>query len=145
MPSMKKVTTSYIAAQHIGWLFAILFVSTVAFGQIGEPVEYLGIEHGLSNNAVTCIYQDQYGFMWFGTRDGLNKYDGYTFTVFKNHLHDSTSLIDNRIVAISEDADNNLWIGTKKGVSIFNNPDGHCTAVDYMPYGLHNHIKITSS
>jgi len=44
-----------------------------------EPVSYLGIEQGLSNNTVTSIYKDRFGFMWFGTLDGLNRFDGYTF------------------------------------------------------------------
>ena len=50
------------------------------------PVQYLGIEQGLSNNSVRCIYQDQKGFLWFGTYDGLNRYDAYTFKVFRNNF-----------------------------------------------------------
>ncbi|BAV09467.1 Signal transduction histidine kinase [Filimonas lacunae] len=84
-------------------------------------VEYLGIEQGLSNNAVTCIQQDSKGFMWFGTYDGLNRYDGYHFKTFRNKLNDTATLIDNRIVAIGEDAHNNIWVGTKKGLSIYCN------------------------
>jgi ligand-binding sensor domain-containing protein len=49
-------------------------------------VKYVGIEHGLSNNSVLCVYQDYKGFMWFGTYDGLNRYDGYNFTVFRNRI-----------------------------------------------------------
>ncbi|MEO6674763.1 MAG: two-component regulator propeller domain-containing protein, partial [Ginsengibacter sp.] len=48
------------------------------------PVKYLEIDQGLSNNAVTSIFQDQHGFMWFGTFDGLNRYDGYSFKIFRN-------------------------------------------------------------
>jgi signal transduction histidine kinase/ligand-binding sensor domain-containing protein/DNA-binding response OmpR family regulator len=84
-----------------------------------KPVTYLGIENGLSNNSVTSIFQDHYGFLWFGTYDGLNRYNGYEFKVFRNQLNDPTSLIHNRIVAITEDADNRIWIGTKMGVSIY--------------------------
>jgi signal transduction histidine kinase/ligand-binding sensor domain-containing protein/DNA-binding response OmpR family regulator len=102
-------------------LFFLLFaVVWRVNGQTNVPVDYLGIEQGLSNNAVTCIYQDQQGFMWFGTYDGLNRYDGYSFKVFRNKSNDSTSLINNRIVAIGADGQNNLWIGTKQGISIFN-------------------------
>src|SRR5690606_29801265 len=85
------------------------------------PLAYLGIENGLSNNSVTCIYQDHKGFLWFGTYDGLNRYDGYEFKVFRNKLGDTTSLPHNFIYTIHEDHDNNLWIGTGQGASIYNN------------------------
>lgn len=102
--------------------------------QDNTPVEYLGIEQGLSNNAVTAIYQDQYGFMWFGTYDGLNRYDGYHFKIFRNMPNDTTSLISNRIVAIAEDQEHNLWIGTKQGVSVFNNSRSGFSPVNWLPY-----------
>lgn len=98
------------------------------------PVEYLGIEQGLSNNAVTAIYEDQHGFMWFGTYDGLNRYDGYHFKIFRNKPDDTASLINNRIVSICEDKENNLWIGTKQGVSVFNNSTFHFSPVTWLPY-----------
>ena len=65
------------------WLlvFSLLFFSCIHASD--DPrVEYLGIEKGLSNNTVTSIFQDHHGFMWIGTYDGLNKYDGYSFRVF---------------------------------------------------------------
>lgn len=86
------------------------------------PIEYLGIEHGLSNNAVTAIHQDPYGFIWIGTYDGLNRYNGYEFNVFRHQPEDSTSLIHNRIVALTADQQARLWVGTKKGLCIYH-PD----------------------
>lgn len=59
--------------------------------------------------------------MWFGTYDGLNRYDGYEFKVFRNKLNDTNSLLHNYIYAINEDHENNLWIATGKGISIYNN------------------------
>ncbi len=82
-------------------------------------VNYLGIEQGLSNNAVTCIYQDKQGFMWFGTFDGLNRFDGYNFMSFRKNLKDSLSLTDNHISVVREDKLQNLWIGTSQGLSIY--------------------------
>ncbi|MBS1664095.1 MAG: response regulator [Bacteroidetes bacterium] len=82
-------------------------------------VRYLGIEQGLSNNAVTSIYQDRRGFMWFGTYDGLNRYDGYGFTVYRNVIGDSNSIAFNNLTSIVGDDRHNLWIGGQKGVSIF--------------------------
>lgn len=81
----------------------------------------LGIEKGLSNNSVRAVYKDRKGFMWFGTHDGLNRYDGYEFKIFRNTLGDNTSLPHNYIYAISEDQEHNLWVGTGQGIGIFNN------------------------
>ena len=59
--------------------------------------EHLSLEDGLSQSSICDILQDRDGFMWFGTDDGLNRYDGHTFTVFKHIPFDSTSLADNRL------------------------------------------------
>jgi signal transduction histidine kinase/ligand-binding sensor domain-containing protein/DNA-binding response OmpR family regulator len=82
-------------------------------------VKYLGIEQGLSNNAVTCIYQDAKGFMWFGTYDGLNRYDGYGFKIYRNIIGDSNSLSCNNLASISADDHGNLWLGSLKGINVF--------------------------
>jgi signal transduction histidine kinase/ligand-binding sensor domain-containing protein/DNA-binding response OmpR family regulator len=101
-------------------LFACLIFFQQAAAIEGEPINRLGIQHGLSNNSVRCIYQDHKGLMWFGTYDGLNMYDGYNFTVFRNKLNDSSSLPHNYIYSIHEDRKNNLWIGTGQGIAIYN-------------------------
>ncbi|SHN40911.1 Signal transduction histidine kinase [Chitinophaga sp. CF418] len=90
-----------------------------------QPLRYLSIENGLSNNAVVNVYQDYKGFMWFGTYDGLNRYDGYKFRIYRNRIGDSTSLIDNGIYTIDGDTDHRLWIGGRKGVSIFDPVNEH--------------------
>lgn len=85
-----------------------------------RTIKYLGIENGLSNNEVTSIYQDEKGFMWFGTYDGLNKYDGYSFTTYRHLIDDSASLCDNRINCIITGPAHNLLIGTHNGLSVYN-------------------------
>lgn len=87
-------------------------------GQILD-VKYLGIENGLSNNSVTTIFQDHKGFMWFGTYDGLDRFDGYEFKIFRNIIGDSTSIPSNNINCISEDSAHNIWVGGQKEVSIY--------------------------
>jgi len=77
--------------------------------------ERISIKQGLSHNTVNCILQDSKGFMWFGTDDGLNKYDGYSFTVYKHDPNDSHSLSHNQVWALFEDSTGMLWVGTFGG------------------------------
>jgi len=79
----------------------------------------LSIEQGLSQASVNCILQDRWGFMWFGTQDGLNRYDGYNFTVFRHEPLDSSSLAQNWVSAVLEDRRGTLWVGTRGGLDRF--------------------------
>ncbi len=81
--------------------------------------ERLTIADGLSNDGVQCIFQDRRGFLWFGTVDGLNRYDGYTFKVFKYDPVDSASLSDNNVLSICEDRAGRIWVGTANGLNRF--------------------------
>jgi ligand-binding sensor domain-containing protein/serine phosphatase RsbU (regulator of sigma subunit) len=76
---------------------------------------HLGVEQGLSQSVINCILQDQRGFMWFGTQEGLNRYDGYNFKVYKHSPIDSTSLANNFIYSLYEDKDGIIWVGTNGG------------------------------
>ncbi len=73
------------------------------------------LENGLSNNTINCVFQDKKGFIWIGTNNGLNKFDGYIFTNYHSNPPDSTSLSNDIIVCITEDASETLWIATKGG------------------------------
>jgi len=127
------------------WLIALCIAWTqISFGQPIPSITYLGIENGLSNNAIRCIFQDRRGFMWFGTYDGLNRYDGNNFNVFRNKFGDSTSLVNNWILAINEDLDNNIWIGTRQGVNVYNSVAGRFEHVDYISAANNQRKKITS-
>ena len=99
----------------------ILFCSLFLIGESAESQNlfYIGIEQGLSNNTVTTIHKDKFGLMWFGTLDGLCRYDGYTFKTFRNNYGDSTSLPNDIITAIESDGDGNIWVGTQKGLAVF--------------------------
>jgi signal transduction histidine kinase/streptogramin lyase len=74
---------------------------------------------GLSQASVNCILHDSKGFMWFGTEDGLNRFDGNQFKIFRNNPDDSTSIFGNTIRSIDEDEYGNIWIGTDEGLNLF--------------------------
>jgi signal transduction histidine kinase/ligand-binding sensor domain-containing protein/DNA-binding response OmpR family regulator len=107
------------------------------------PITRLGIEKGLSNNSVRVVYQDKKGFIWLGTYDGLNRYDGNEFKVFRNKLNDSASLPHNYIYSIHEDADNNLWVGTGQGVVKYNHTYSSFSALYGYPYQATQPVKVT--
>lgn len=109
----------YFLKYFVRSVFVYFFFLSELVASDSIPVQYLGIEQGLSNNVVTSIYKDHDGFMWFGTYDGLNRYDGYGFKVYRNIIGDSTSLCHSHINSITGDASNYLWIGTSKGISVF--------------------------
>ncbi|MEY4884935.1 MAG: hypothetical protein RL151_244, partial [Bacteroidota bacterium] len=83
------------------------------------PVNRFGISQGLSHNSVRSVIQDHHGFIWMGTYDGLNRYDGREFRIFRNRLNDTASLPHNYIYALHEDKSKNLWVGTGQGVVRF--------------------------
>ena len=77
----------------------------------------LTTQNGLSHNKVNCILQDRRGFIWMGTDDGLNRYDGHYFTIFRHQHNDPTTISGNIITALFEDENDVLWIGTADGGS----------------------------
>lgn len=77
--------------------------------------EHLTIEDGLSQNAGLAIFQDSKGYLWVGSQDGLNRYDGFAFKIYKHDPNDPSSISHNSILAITEDKDGYLWIGTWGG------------------------------
>lgn len=77
--------------------------------------KHLGIEQGLSQSAVVGVAQDTLGFMWFATHDGLNRYDGYEFDVYRQSIGDTNSLAANNVGCIKVDSKGRFWIGTLGG------------------------------
>src|SRR5215208_1352456 len=111
----------------------ILFIFSFPLGTAAQPMEpgsngdsdivpgsivrfeHLSIENGLSQNAGLAIFQDSKGYLWIGTQDGLNRFDGFTFKVFKHDPDDPHSISHNSVIAMTEDKDGYLWIGTWGG------------------------------
>lgn len=78
------------------------------------------VKNGLSQNAVTAIFRDSKGYVWLGTQDGLNRFDGIGFTRFKHDAKDTMTISDQYITAINEDGAGNIWVGTRNGLNKFN-------------------------
>jgi diguanylate cyclase (GGDEF)-like protein/PAS domain S-box-containing protein len=80
---------------------------------------HLSVEQGLSQSTVQVVLQDAAGFLWFGTEEGLNRYDGYAMVVFKHDPQRPLSIPDNRVTALHSDREGRLWVGTDRGLSLF--------------------------
>src|SRR4051794_36186040 len=74
--------------------------------------EHLTDRDGLSNSSIRCIYKDQDGFMWFGTEDGLNRYDGTSFKIYRHDPADSNSIRGNNILNLSDDRHGGIWVSS---------------------------------
>ncbi len=94
----------------------------------------VSIEQGLSQSTVSCILQDHIGFMWLGTHDGLNRYGGDRFTVYRHDPEDPSSLSHDFILDCVEDASGNLWIGTQDGgLNRWNRDENNFTRFRHHP------------
>lgn len=89
------------------------------------------MEDGLSNNHVTCCVQDPYGFMWFGTRDGLNKFDSKKFHIFKNYSAENGSLISSWIIDLAISPNGEMWVSTNIGLQKYNYQTDTFTLIEF--------------
>ncbi|WP_316810893.1 two-component regulator propeller domain-containing protein [Pedobacter heparinus] len=103
----------------IGIFLTFLALTTNATLAQELSFKRLTINEGLSQNTAFCILQDKTGFIWIGTEDGLNKYDGYDFTIYKHENNNKNSLSNSQVNALCEDPKENLWVGTSKGLNLF--------------------------
>lgn len=102
-------------------LLNFMFISAApCLAQENTRFERITVNEGLAQSDVKCMVQDTFGFLWIGTRDGLNKYDGLEFSRFGRKKNDSTSLQFNQILDLQIDQSGNIWIGSIGGISIYN-------------------------
>ncbi len=106
-----------LAFTYIGF-----FISNPVCGNSVVPIiKQLSINEGISNSRITTIFQDSRGFLWVGTQDGLNRYDGYEFREYKHDPLDSATISGNFIQSIIETPNGDIWVGTKdNGIAIWN-------------------------
>lgn len=100
-------------------LLALIICSWQAGAAESHLLRRITVNEGLSQNTVYCLLQDSLGFLWIGTADGLNRYDGYSITVFRHIPRDSNSLPGNSIRRLAQGRDGTLWISTDRGVARF--------------------------
>ena len=100
-------------------LLALILLLGICGLKAGAQTGQLFGSDKLSSTTITCICQDQMGYIWIGTEFGLNRFDGYRFTSYLNDPQDSTSLGFNTVVSLLCDKDGRLWVGTAKGLQYY--------------------------
>ncbi len=117
-------------------LFILLLISQITLGQ-ERDYNFINInnKNGLSSNTINAILKDKYGFMWFGTNDGLNKFDGQNFVVYRHSETDTNSIGRGIVMAMQEDNNRNLWIGTNITLSMYNRSLNNFINFDFSKLG----------
>ncbi|WP_346239206.1 ligand-binding sensor domain-containing protein [Niabella insulamsoli] len=111
-------------------IFILLLVSGLPSKAQQYHFRHYQVEDGLSNNTSICTLQDSKGFLWFGTKDGLNRFDGYTFKVFRHNPADPSSIGNNSIWRLYEDEEGMIWVGTERGLYQYNPSSEKFTLLD---------------
>jgi signal transduction histidine kinase/ligand-binding sensor domain-containing protein/DNA-binding response OmpR family regulator len=126
-PQLKTLTNAALKKEFQSLKTKLFFLSLILFsisfiaGAQSTEVNFVNFnsKDGLSSNNVNAIIKDRQGYMWFATDDGLNRFDGMNFKVYRNNALDSTSIGGNKISSICEDEAGNLWIGTNQSLSLY--------------------------
>lgn len=123
--------------RQLAVLIVLFIISTdfqVSAYDITHQLEFKQVNtlHGLPNDEVQKVFQDREGFMWFATRYGLCKYDGYQVTTIKSDIYNPDLLTSNNIRCLGDDADHNLWIGTFEGINVLNKATGVVRKTDSL-------------
>jgi ligand-binding sensor domain-containing protein/serine phosphatase RsbU (regulator of sigma subunit) len=120
--------------RYICLLLILVLISKLNIAQVTEPIfEHITVNEGLSQSTVYCIHQDNIGFLWFGTQDGLNKYDGYRFKYYQHSPLDTNSISSNWIYSIDNDTLGIIWIGTQFGLNKLNRRTDKITRYTHNP------------
>ncbi len=121
--------------RFLSFLILLCGLSAISYAQQKSiKFDTYTIENGLSQSQVTSIQQDQFGYMWIGTQDGLNRYDGYKFDVLKNEANNDNSLPNNYVHTLLPDNKNNLWFGTNRGIAKIDPQTGEITKINRKEY-----------
>ncbi|HMR83248.1 MAG TPA: two-component regulator propeller domain-containing protein [Niabella sp.] len=127
-------------------IFAVCYLLVRGYLQ-AQPLYFKNyqVSNGLSNNTINCIFQDKQGFLWFGSRNGLNRFDGKNFKVFRYRKSDAGSIGSSSVHSLCEDSKGNLWAGTAKGAYIYNSMQERFSLFDKIPAGEVRYIKAAGN
>lgn len=118
----------------IAYIFILLYHQSWSQHSIYNFTNYT-TKNGLASNTTYAIHKDRDGFMWFGTDDGLTKFDGQNFKVFRHKDSDPRSIGRGSVAAITEDNHGNLWVGICTTLSLYDRSQNQFTNIDFTPYG----------
>ncbi len=118
-------------------VFIALFIHLLLNQVSGQSLSFnhFAVRDGISQSVIICICQDSEGFLWFGTQNGLNRFDGYSFVSYFNDPYDTTSLSNNWIFSIAEDSTGGLWIATKGGLNRYDKKTGLFNRINHKGTG----------
>lgn len=120
---MNRYSIFSMSIRKLVALYLVLFVTGTAslLADTTEPINfsYISLNNGLSQSTIFAIDQDKRGNMWFATYDGVNKYDGYAFTVYQHNASDSNSIANDIARVVKADSEGRIWIGTRDGLSLY--------------------------
>jgi ligand-binding sensor domain-containing protein/signal transduction histidine kinase len=138
--NIKAIFSKFEKASKINLKKLVIFLLLLFTAQLLPAQPYYfkryQVEDGLSNNAVLCSLQDRNGFMWFGTKDGLNRFDGYSFKVYRYDADNSKTIGGSFIQCLAEDKDGLLWVGTENGIYSYNDATETFKPLESSPHKL---------
>lgn len=115
-------------------IILLTIIPALLHAQQSVKFDSYSIEDGLSQSHITGVAQDSYGYLWISTQDGLNRFNGYEFDIYKNQLNDSLSLPNNYVYSLTKDKQGNLWFGTNRGIGKINPLTGKIDKINRTNY-----------
>jgi PAS domain S-box-containing protein len=115
----KKTFTGFLPILLLLWIITLIFPQAITAQIRNMHFKHLTTDDGLSQSWVHSVIQDKYGFIWMASEDGLNRYDGNSFRIYKNNYRDQYSISNNGILTLFENSKGDLWIGTRKGLNLY--------------------------
>jgi len=146
---VKKIDIKSLLKKRKTIFLLILFIiyTNYSLSLFSDSINFdrLTVEDGLSQSVVNCIFQDKTGYIWIGTKDGLNRYDGYNFKIYKNDPANLNSLSNNTVNTVYEDEKGRIWVGTINGLNILKRDEEKFKRIFFKNENFKNNINNIKS